>query len=106
MPDLDPLVDRLAAYLCDEDRVCPDCVTAAGRALRFLANANLPLPDGGETRTEWGPRCSDPSHLGQLFVHEEMVSAHAVDGYRARREAREWPDGSSWTGPWVEVTDA
>jgi hypothetical protein len=23
-----------------------------------------------------------------------------------RREVHEWSDGSSWTGPWVEVTDA
>ena len=54
MPDLDPLVDRLAAYLCDDEAgSCPDCVTAAGRALKFLTNAGRLLPDGGETRTEW-----------------------------------------------------
>ncbi len=74
--------------------------------LEALSAAGRLLPDGGETRIEWGPRCSDPSHLGHLFVHGEMVSRNAVDGYRARREVREWPDGSSWTGPWVEVTDA
>jgi hypothetical protein len=35
-------VDALAAYLCDDDpSPCPDHVSMAGRALRFLANASL-----------------------------------------------------------------
>jgi len=93
----------------DAREVCTFMSEADARRIAELHNADVAgrlLPDGGETRAEWGPRCPDPSHLGRLFVHEEMVSRRQVDGYRARREVREWSDGSSWTGPWVEVTDA
>lgn len=94
--DADPDAREVANFMCEED----------ARRIAALHNADLAgslLPEGGETCTEWGPRCSDPSHGGLLFVHEEMVAREAVDGYGARREVREWPDGSSFTGPWVAV---
>jgi hypothetical protein len=98
MPDLDPLVDRLAALICGNAQPCYDCISGAGRALKFLANAGRLLPDGGETRTEWG--------VGTDADNVEV--SHGPDLAAARRLAE--IDGSRvferWTGPWVEVTDA
>ncbi len=97
------LVDRVAAYLCDEDQMCPDCVTAAGRALKFLTNAGRLLSDGGETRTEWEVRWGDDLE----FSHEVDGAEHAAAFVRQMREVgfRATSRRRS-AGPWVEVTDA
>lgn len=68
-----------------------------------LARLGRLLPEGGRERVEWGSRgASDP------IVHRTEMSAREVGvgswGHTLlRRMIRSWPDGSSYTGPWVEV---
>lgn len=110
--DADPLVDRLAALLCDDcdPGPCHDSVSAAGRVLKFLANAGRLLPEGGQTRGEWLVRWDEDLEFEHLVGSREAATAF-VDGMRRggcraaveSREVREFDDGSSFTGPWVAV---
>lgn len=86
-----------------------DALRAAGRL----------LPDGGETRTEWEVRWHSGPDDGICMeerYHASRASAETVGPTRIgqygitrysihRREHRIFEDGSSWSGPWVEVTD-
>jgi hypothetical protein len=118
----DLIVDRLALLLCDDGcnpGPCADSVSESGRVLKFLANAGRLLPQGGETRTEWEVRW----HIGPddgIALHEQRlgsrrdaevrgpqrVGQYGITRYSVHhRGHRIFEDGSSWTGPWVEVTD-
>lgn len=119
--DADPLVDRLAALLCDDcdPGPCHDSISEAGRVLKFLANAGRLLPEGGQTRTEWGVRstgdyavdCTDADEAHRWAARDvRILCERGRDATLIRRSVQEWPDGSTLTGPWVavdqEATDA
>lgn len=74
-------------------------LTAASDGRLFL--------NGGETREEWGVRdeggyvwAPNASRRDSAEFHAQRMGRQLV-----RREIREFEDGSSFTGPWVEVTD-
>lgn len=124
----DPLVDRLAALICDNAQPCYDCISGAGRTLKFLANAGRLLPDGGETRMEWAAAvtmidggiryqlASNREHADLIVegitsyvasLNEPTRQHNGVDSALVvNRAVRNFSDGSSWTDPWAEVTDA
>src|SRR4051812_45170643 len=109
---------------CDAPTIddCPGC----GHRLRVirgqigaLAAAGRLLPEGGETRTEWEVRWYSGPDDG-IALHEQRlgsrrdaevrgpqrVGQYGITRYSVHhREHRIFEDGSSWTGPWVEVTD-
>lgn len=113
----DPLVDQLAALLCDQVPGCHDCISGAGRTLKFLANAGRLLPEGGETRTEWEVRWHSGPDDGICMeerYHASRASAETTGPTRIgqygitrysvhHREHRIFDDGSSYSGPWVAV---
>lgn len=98
--DADPLVDRLAALLCDDcdPGPCHDSISEAGRALKFLANAGRLLPEGGQTRTEWGMR----DRTGKVYPARgeqdarELASTYEACDVQVVRQL-------IFTGPWVAV---
>lgn len=93
MADVDPLVDELAALICDQDQGCHDCVSGAGRVLKHLANAGRLLPEGGET--EWGYGWSAAS-----------VAATYSEAVARRAAAIRKPPATvyhRYVGPWVDV---
>lgn len=103
------LTAALAQVLTPYAREHGTAKSFAALAVESLALSGRLLPDGGETRTEWLARWGEDLE----FEHPVSGKAYAagfVDsmtrgGFRAvtaRREVREWPDGSSWSGPWVD----
>ncbi len=115
----DPLVDRLAAvlhrtYCCtDPNHLTGDDWDGAHEVIEALASAGRLLPDGGETHTEWVARWGVDLEFEHPLDSREHADNFVDGGLRCgtrvaveQREVREWPDGSVFTGPWVEVTDA
>ena len=119
----DPLVDQLAALICDgcDPGPCYDSISAAGRTLKFLANAGRLLPEGGETEAHWrsrylatgnayemrGLRRSTRQEVESDVMHDRALGYDVV---MESRTVRYWPDATTFTGPWVavdqEATDA
>lgn len=105
--NVDPLVDQLAALLCPSGPGCQNCLTGAGRVVDHLTAAGRLLPEGGETRTEWGVRWHGMDVQPAAGRHAATRSSATFgNAIAVRRETRRWPDGRTFTGPWVEVTDA
>lgn len=78
---------------------------ADARRIAELHNAEVAgrlLPDGGETRTEWGVR-SRAGEVSPAFDEadaRDLAARRAAVGRPAKVVCR-----PLWTGPWVEVTD-
>jgi hypothetical protein len=75
---------------------------AATQVLDALAAAGLLLPEGAETRTEWGWDCGHPRAPEQRCVHP------GVEDWARATAVRVWPDGalvSRWIAetPWDAV---
>lgn len=93
----------------------PGNITAEACAvLDALAAAGLLLPEGAETRTEWGVWWYGPIGDGIRLTQDKFASRAAagqhaptrigdygITRYEIRRRIhRVFPDGSSWSGPW------
>jgi len=110
-PDELLLYDAYRAMGCPAavDPVDPDdCASVAVESIRVLRAAGRLLPDGGETRTDWGVRsgddyaidCSDSDEAHRWAVRDVLIlRGRGRDAALIRREIHRWPDGSSWTGP-------
>jgi len=95
-------------------------VAGRRRERERLAAAGRLLPDGGETRTEWevwwhvgdeGGIALSERHLASREQAEQRgrkrIGEYAITRFTIHcRDHLIFADGSSFTGPWVEVTDA
>ena len=85
----------------------------AARGLDALRAAGRLLPEGGKRRTEYAVRVDRPhprrsEKAGAIMgPWAEANARHAPtiwDGWATlQRTVIRWPNGSSYTGPWVEV---
>jgi hypothetical protein len=99
----DPARDLVARAFHDVDRIegsrWEDWLNEADAALAALSAAGRLLPAGGTTRYErayWNPRTQEV----QTWWSFPTDGGPRLD---RRRTVAEWPDGSTLTGPWVEV---
>lgn len=89
-------------------------------ALAWLAERGRLTPDGAQVGEQWEARChgddSDGIRLHSQYAEpsreqaeewaREQIGRYGITRYTVRRrEVRRWPDGSSWTGPWVAVAE-
>lgn len=90
---------------------------AALAVVEALRAAGRLLPEGGETRTEWGCEDNwppgrgwqvDPVSVTELRNVAERYAAmysgnSEIEHRLVRHEVRDFPDRSIFTGPWVAV---
>lgn len=87
------------------DSVRREYLNRAERGLDALHAAGQLLPPGGRSRVEWGSRGShDP--IPMRDEHAARYAAASWGHALLQRTVVRWPDGSSYTGPWVEVPAA
>jgi hypothetical protein len=90
-----------ASYCCDgyhDGSLSDEDIDGARAVLRVLAGRLL--PEGGETRTEWGMR----DRTGKVYPARDEADARDLAAHHAARGVKVVRH-SIWTGPWVEVTD-
>lgn len=87
---------------------------AALAVVEALRAAGRLLPEGGQTRTEWGVRSpKEKDYLVDGFDPDEalfwarrevrILRDRDQEAALIRRSTHAWPDGTTFTGPWVAV---
>lgn len=87
-------------------------LTRLADSIRDLRAAGRLLPEGGQTREEWGVADPGPAAIGYATFHtreqmERFLSNTSIlpvdERYRIRRTVTVYPDGSALLGPWEPV---
>lgn len=82
----------------------PGNITTEARAvLDALAAAGVLLPEGAETRTEWGVERTYPGLDPVVIAYPSRRDAELAAGPLGHFEGRPLMERSTWATPWVEV---